>query len=96
MEKCRYMARSSILVAVKGTPSDNEAVKLACELLDSHKSKLHIVHVIEIPREFHIDSEIASATEKAEYVLKEMETLAISHKFRPEAKLVQARQRELR
>jgi len=92
VEKQTDMGMSSILVAVQGAPSDREAVKLACGLLDSRNSKLHIVHVIEVAREFHIDAEIASAANKGEHILKQMEDLATLHKCRPEAKLVQARQ----
>ncbi|MCH8109993.1 MAG: universal stress protein [Chloroflexi bacterium] len=86
------MGASSVLVAVQGERSDDEAVKLACELISSPKGKLHIVYVIEVERGFPVDAEIAPATAKGEEVLKHMEEVAKSYKCKPEAELVQARQ----
>jgi len=86
------MGASSVLVAVQGERSDDEAVKLACELINSPKGKLHIVYVIEVERGFPVDAEIAPATAKGEEILKHMEEVAKSYKCKPEAELVQARQ----
>ena len=85
------MAVSSALVSVTGEPSDDEVVGLACDLLNSNKSKLYLLYVIEVERGLPIDAEIAPATAKGEEVLNHLEQLARRHKFRPEAELVQAR-----
>ena len=86
------MLTSSVLVAVQGEPSDEDAVKLACELINSPKDKLYIVYVIEVERSLPVDAEIAPATAKGEAVLKHVEDVARLLKCKPEAELVQARQ----
>ena len=86
------MSVSSVLVTVSGERWDDEAVKLACELLNSSKGKLYILYVIEVERGLPIDAEIAPATAKAEEVLKHMEEIARPYKCETEAELVQARQ----
>ncbi len=86
------MLTSSVLVAVQGEPSDEDAVKLACELINSPKDKLYIVYVIEVERGLPVDAEIAPATAKGEEVLKHVEDVAKLFKCKPEAELVQARQ----
>lgn len=86
------MSASSALVAVRGDESDAEAVKLACEMLNSAKNTLHILYVIEVERGFPLDAEIAPAIAKGEEVLKDVEKVAKRYKCKYEAELVQARQ----
>lgn len=86
------MSASSALVAVRGDESDAEAVKLACEMLNSAKNTLHILYVIEVERGFPLDAEIAPAIAKGEEVLKDIEKVAKRYKCKSEAELVQARQ----
>ena len=83
---------SSILVAVGGKGSDDDAVKLACELLDSQKGNLYIVYVIEVERSLPLDAESAPATAKGEEVLKHMEEVAELYKCETQAELLQSRQ----
>ena len=85
------MQVSSVLVAVRGEQSDDDVVRLACELLNSNKGKLYILYVIEVERGFPVDAEIAPATAKGEEVLKHMEEVAKAYKLKPEGELVQAR-----
>jgi len=86
------MGVSSVLVAVRGEPSDDETIRLACELLSSPKGKIHILYVIEVERGLPLDAEIAPSTAKGEEVLKHMEDVAKAFRCKTEAELVQARQ----
>jgi nucleotide-binding universal stress UspA family protein len=83
---------SSVLVAVRGEPCDDEVVKLACELLNSRSDDLYLLYVIEVERGIPLDAEIAPATAKGEEILTHVEELARSYKLKPVAELVQARQ----
>ena len=82
---------SSILVAVGGEGSDDDTVRLACELLNSHRGDLYIVWVIEMERGLPLDAEVAPATAKAEEVLKHMEEVARPFKCNAQAELLQSR-----
>ena len=82
----------SVLAAVTGEPCDDDVIKLACELLDSRKGKLHILYVIEVERALPVDAEITPATAKGEEVLKHGEQIARAYKCKPDAELVQARE----
>ncbi len=82
---------TSVLVAVGGESSDDDAVKLACELLNSNKGDLYIVYVIEMERGLPLDAEVAPATAKAEEVLKHMEEIARPFKCSAQAELLQSR-----
>ena len=87
------MGLSSVLVSVKGDASDDDVVKLACELLkSSSKSQLHILYVIEVERALPVDAEIAPATAKGEEVLKHIEGVAKPYKYITQAELLQSRQ----
>lgn len=82
---------SSVLVAVGGQSSDDDAVKLACSLLHPQRSSLFIVYVIEVERGLPVDAEIAPATAKGEEVLTHMEELAKPYKCTTQAELLQSR-----
>ncbi len=85
------MKVSSVLVPVTGDPIDEEMVRLACELLESSRSRVHILYVIEVERSVPVDSEVAPEAAKGEQVLKEMEQVARNYKCQMVAELVQAR-----
>ncbi len=82
---------SSVLVAAEGNGCDDEAVRLACELLSSQKGSLYVVYVIEVDRGLPVDAEIVSATAKGEEILKQMEKVAKSYKCETRAELLQSR-----
>ena len=83
---------SSILVAVSGEPSDENAVRLSCRLLNPQKSELHILYVIEVERALPLDAEVAPATAKGEEVLRHMEQVAQSYRHTIQAELLQSRE----
>ena len=85
------MRLSSVLVPVSGDSCDEEMVRLACDLLESSRSMIHILYVIEVERGFPVDAEVTPAAAEGEQVLKDMESVARNYKCQMEAKLVQAR-----
>ena len=85
------MKVSSVLVPVSGESCDEEMVRLACELLESSRSKVHILYVIEVERGLPVDAEVTPAVAKGEQVLKDMEAVARNYKCQMDAELLQAR-----
>ena len=85
------MKVSSVLVPVTGVSTDQQMVRMACELLESSRSIVHILYVIEVGRGVPLDADVAPAASKGEEVLKDMERVAGSYKCNLEAELVQAR-----
>ena len=85
------MKVSSVLVPVSGDSCDEEVVRLACDLLESSRSMIHILYVIEVDRGLPVDAEVAPAAAKGEHVLKDMESVARNYKCQLEAELVQTR-----
>jgi nucleotide-binding universal stress UspA family protein len=85
------MKVSSVLVPVTGDRTDSQMVRLACELLESSRSSVHILYVIEVGRGVPLDADVAPAASKGEEVLKDMERIARNYKCNLEAELVQAR-----
>ena len=82
---------SSILVPVTGATHDEDVVRLGCDMLDSARSTLYMVYVIEVARESPIDAVVTFDTERGEQVLRQMEAVAENHRCMVEAQLVQAR-----
>ena len=91
-KKNRNINASAVLVTVTGNQSDEEVVRLACELVDSKKGRVYILYVIEVERGLPVDAEIGPATAKGEEVLKHVEQVAKAYKCPTEAEMVQARQ----
>ena len=83
---------SSILVAVSGEPSDENAVRLSCRLLNPQKGELHILYVIEVERALPLDAEVAPATAKGEEVLRDMEQVVHPYRHTIQAELLQSRE----
>ena len=89
--KAKDTALSSALVAVTGDGADDDAVRLACEMLASQKAQLYLVYVIEVERGLPVDAEIGAATSRAEEVLNHVEEVARPYKFDTQAELLQSR-----
>ena len=86
------MELSSVLVAVSGEASDDNVVRLACEVLNSSGTKLHILYVIEVDRALPVDAEIPPATAKGEEVLKHIDEIVKPYKCQTApGELVQSR-----
>ena len=82
---------SSVLVPVTGADCDESVVRIACEMLETRRSVLHILYVIEVERRSPIDAEIAEDYQKGEGVLRDMEEIANGYNCMRDAQLVQAR-----
>ena len=58
-----------ILVPISGTPTDEEAISLACYLARKDKAKIWAVYVIPIDRTLPLDTELDTDVQKAEEIL---------------------------
>lgn len=81
----------SILVPVKGTEADEEAIKLACRLAKPDKAKICAVNVIPIDRTLPLDAEMEDEVNKAEAILNRMEEVASKQGYSIDTDLLQAR-----
>lgn len=82
---------STMLVQVTGGPLDSMVVRLACELLESRRSTLHLLYVIEVSRDTPLDAVVAEDSHAGEQALENMERIARRYNCIIEANLVQAR-----
>ena len=87
----KSMRASSVLVPVTGDDCDEDVVRIACEMLESRRSLLRVLYVIEVARHSPIDAEIAEDYQKGEAALRRMEQVANSYNCMSEARLMQAR-----
>lgn len=83
---------SSALVHVTGATLDSDMVRLACELLESRRGVLHILYVIEVPRDTPVDAVIADSVRVGEELLERMEEVAGRYNGAVQAEIIQARQ----
>lgn len=87
----KSMRASSVLVPVTGDDCDEDVVRIACEMLESRRSLLHVLYVIEVGRHAPVDAEIVEDYQKGETALRRVERVANSYNCMSEAQLVQAR-----
>jgi len=81
-----------ILVPVRGTEADEEAMTLACGLAKKDKGKIWAVHVITIKRALPLDAGIESETRKAEDILDNIENITEEQDYEVETDVLQARE----
>ena len=80
-----------ILVALNGSDTDGDVVTTACHISIGSKARMTLVYVIEIPRKYPLDVELAQMTSKAEETLDKMDKLCRKMKVKPNTVIVQAR-----
>jgi nucleotide-binding universal stress UspA family protein len=81
-----------ILVPVVGTEADEEAIKLACQLVKKkNKGKIYAVYVIAIKRALPLDAEIEAEIKEGEDILDHVETFAEEQDCEVETDLIQSR-----
>ena len=80
-----------ILVALNGSDTDGDVVTTACHISIGSKARMTLIFVIEIPRKYPIDIELAKMTAEAEDTLDQMEKLCRKMKVKPNTVIVQAR-----
>ncbi len=82
-----------ILVPVVGTEADEEAIRLACNLVKKkNKGKIYVVYVITIKRALPLDAEIEAEIKEGEEILDRIEQIAEEQDFENiETDILQAR-----
>lgn len=81
-----------ILVPVRGTRADDEAIKLACTLAKRTTSQVSALYVIEVSRSLPLDAEVDEDMLKGEQALSQAERLAAELDCELETELLQARE----
>ena len=80
-----------IVAALNGSDTDGDVTTTACHISIGSKSKMTLVYVIEIPRKYPLDVELAQMTSEAEETLDQMDQLCRKMKVKPNTVIVQAR-----
>ena len=80
-----------IVAALNGSDTDSDVTTTACHISKGSKSRMTLVYVIEIPRKYPLDIELAQMTSKAEETLDQMDKLCRKMKVKPNTVIVQAR-----
>lgn len=80
-----------IAVIVEGNKLDNELVRLACLMAKRAKRKVHLVHIIEVPRTLSLQAVLTEKSENAEKLLSEGLRIAEESGCEAVAEVVQAR-----
>jgi nucleotide-binding universal stress UspA family protein len=82
---------SHILVPINGGQCDDEALQLAGLIAKKNKSRVTVMHVVEVPRALPLDAELPDKTMHGERVLEHAEQQAHHFGFEVHAELLQAR-----
>src|SRR5438067_12792231 len=85
-------AVGDIAVVVEGKKLDNELVRLACLMAKKAKRKVHLVHVIEVPRTLPLKAVLTKESEHADKLLTEALAIAEEAGCDAVAEVVQARE----
>ena len=85
-------ATGDIAVVVEGKKLDNELVRLACLMAKKAKRKVHLVHVIEVPRTLPLKAVLTKESEHADKLLTEALAIAEEAGCDAVAEVVQARE----
>lgn len=80
-----------IAVIVDGKKLDNELVRLACMMAKRAKRRVHLVHIIEVPRTLALSANLAKESEHADQLLTEALAIAEDAGCEAVAEVVQAR-----
>src|SRR5579872_3441666 len=80
-----------IAVIVEGKKLDNELVRLACLMAKKAKRKVHLVHVIEVPRTLPLKAVLTKESDNADKLLTSALLIAETAGCDAVAEVVQAR-----
>jgi nucleotide-binding universal stress UspA family protein len=80
-----------ILVPIKGNPTDNEVLELACGTARVSKAQVFVIHVIEVKRTLPLDAELQDEAERGEDLLNQAEQVAEGLGLSVHTDLLQAR-----
>ena len=84
--------QQTILVPIANTPASISAVNIACTVAKARKSKLYVVHVIEVLRTLPLNAELQSEARRGDQVLRRAEEVATQAGYHISAELLQARE----
>lgn len=84
-------ATGDIAVIVDGKKLDNELVRLACLMAKRAKRKVHLVHIIEVPRTLPLKATLTKESEYADKLLNEAIAIADEAGCEAVAEVVQTR-----
>ncbi len=84
-------ATGDIAVIVEGKKLDTELVRLACLMAKKAKRKVHLVHIIEVPRTLPLKAVLTEKSEAANKLLSEAIAIAEDAGCDAVAEIVQAR-----
>ncbi len=84
-------ATGDIAVIVDGKKLDNELVRLACLMAKKAKRKVHLVHIIEVPRTLPLKATLTKESEEADKLLNEALAIADEAGCDAVAEVVQTR-----
>jgi nucleotide-binding universal stress UspA family protein len=83
----------SFIVPVDGSDAAFHALNVTCDLVRRVKgARVHVVHVIEVPRSLPLDADLPADAQHGEQILDRAEQIGQSHKVSVQADLLQARQ----
>lgn len=80
-----------IAVVVDGKKLDNELVRLACIMAKRARRKVHLVHIIEVPRTLPLKATLTKESENADKLLNEAMAIADEAGCEAVAEVVQTR-----
>ena len=80
-----------LIALIQGFPSDATVVRTACNISRQEKEKITLLYVIEIDRNYPVDQDVALETDRAEEVLRDMESLCKKQKVKLSGQIMQAR-----
>jgi len=82
---------TKVLIPVKGTPIDNDVVKMACRMTEKNHGDIYVIYVIELKRTLPLEAEVEPEIQKGEDILDHIEHLAKDLGRDVETTLLQAR-----
>ena len=86
------MEAKKVLLPVNGDDSDEESLRLACNLVRESKGKIYVLYVIEVARQLPLDADVSDETTKGEEVLQRIEKLGKEYQVDVDAEILQARE----
>lgn len=85
-------SNGDIAVVIDGEKLDRNLVFLACQMAKGARRKVHLVHVIEVPRALPLKAILAEETERANKMLNDAMQIASKVGSEAVAEVVQARE----
>lgn len=81
-----------ILVPVNGSPTDDEAVRLACRLARRQRARVYVITILEVKRSLALGTVQDTEVEAAERLLDQAETIGSELDIDVDTELLQARE----